>query len=167
MPEGKVPLAPELSVTFSQPMVAVTSQEDAAATTPVKLTPQPKGKWRWIGTRTILFDPDPRFPMATTYHVSVAAGTKSANGGELKKAVEWTLETPPPKMVNYLPNDYQPQHLDVPMFLLFDQKIDQQAVLAKLRVTASGGGWDQKPPMQLQLLDAKQIAASKDLAAMV
>ena len=54
MPEGEVPLAPELSVTFSQPMVAVTSQEDAAKTTPVKLTPQPKGNWRWIGTRTIL-----------------------------------------------------------------------------------------------------------------
>ena len=42
----QVPLAPELSVTFSQPMVAVTSQSDAAATTPVKLTPTPKGKWR-------------------------------------------------------------------------------------------------------------------------
>jgi hypothetical protein len=46
MPEGNVPLAPELSVTFSQPMVAVTSQDDAAATTPVKITPQPKGRKR-------------------------------------------------------------------------------------------------------------------------
>ena len=61
MPEGAVPLAPELSVTFSQPMIAVTSQTDAAATTPVKLTPQPPGRWRWIGTRTILFDPEVRF----------------------------------------------------------------------------------------------------------
>ena len=44
MPEGSVPLAPELSVTFSQPMVAVTSQADAAAVAPVKLTPQPAGQ---------------------------------------------------------------------------------------------------------------------------
>ena len=29
-PEGEVPLAPDLSVTFSQPMVAVTSQDEAA-----------------------------------------------------------------------------------------------------------------------------------------
>jgi len=71
MPEGQVPLAPELSVTFSQPMVAVTSQGDAAGVTPVKLTPTPKGNWRWIGTRTILFDPDVRFPQATTYSVEV------------------------------------------------------------------------------------------------
>jgi septal ring-binding cell division protein DamX len=31
-PDGDVPLAPNLSVTFSQPMVAVTSQEEAAQT---------------------------------------------------------------------------------------------------------------------------------------
>src|SRR5262249_35125084 len=46
-PEGDVPLAPHLTVTFSQPMVAVTSVEDLAArTVPVKLSPQPAGKWR-------------------------------------------------------------------------------------------------------------------------
>jgi hypothetical protein len=38
MPEGDVPLAPQLSVTFSQPMVAVTSVDDLAAQdVPVKL----------------------------------------------------------------------------------------------------------------------------------
>ena len=83
MPEGEVPLAPELSVTFSQPMIAITSQADAAATVPVKLTPTPKGSWRWIGTRTILFDPVVRFPQATTYQVEIGAGAKSANGGVL------------------------------------------------------------------------------------
>src|SRR5262249_12841912 len=64
-PEGDVPLAPHLTVTFSQPMVAVTSVEDLAArTVPVKLSPQPPGKWRWIGTKTVLFEPEHRFPMA-------------------------------------------------------------------------------------------------------
>ena len=43
-PEGDVPLAPQVSVTFSQPMVAVTSQAEASKTVPVKLTPQPKGQ---------------------------------------------------------------------------------------------------------------------------
>src|SRR5262249_53880317 len=66
MPEGQVPLAPELSITFSQPMVAVASQQDTASAIFVKLAPTPKGHWRWIGTRTIVFDPDVRFPQATT-----------------------------------------------------------------------------------------------------
>jgi hypothetical protein len=48
-PEGEVNLAPDLSVTFSQPMVAVTSQEQAAQVVPVELSPQTEGKWRWLG----------------------------------------------------------------------------------------------------------------------
>ncbi len=137
MPEGKVPLAPELSVTFSQPMVAVTSQDDAAAVQPVRLTPQPKGRWRWIGTRTILFDPDVRFPQATTYQVEIPAGTKSANGGVLKDGVKFTFETPAPTLVASYPGA-GPQHLDAPMFALFDQQIDPAAVLAHVVVTAAG-----------------------------
>src|SRR4030095_10893400 len=66
-PEGDVPLAPNLSVTFSQPMIAVSSQEEAAANLPVLLSPQIPGKWHWVGTNTLLFEPHVRFPMATRY----------------------------------------------------------------------------------------------------
>jgi len=161
MPEGKVPLAPELSVTFSQPMVAVTSQGDAAGVTPVKLSPQPKGNWRWIGTRTVLFDPDVRFPQATTYQVEIPAGTKSATGNLLKDGTKFTFETPAPTIVGSYPSAHTPQHLDVPMFLVFDQKIDAQAVLAKLKVTANGKPW------AIRMLDAAELAKDKQLSATV
>jgi len=157
MPEGPVPLAPELSVTFSQPMVAVTSQDDAAATKPVMLSPQPKGKWRWIGTRTILFDPEVRFPQATTYRVEIPAGTKSANGGVLKDGVKFTFETPPPSIVQSYPSS-GPQKLDVPMFVLFDQKIDPKAVLAKVKVTANNETYP------IELVDQSK---DKTLASMI
>ncbi|HEU4730007.1 MAG TPA: alpha-2-macroglobulin family protein [Kofleriaceae bacterium] len=160
MPEGSVPLAPELSVTFSQPMVAVTSQGEAAQTTPVKLSPQPPGRWRWIGTRTIVFDPEVRFPQATTYTVEIPAGTRSATGGTLKQATRFSFETPPPVIVSHSPGG-SPQHLDVPMFVLFDQKIDPAAVLGKITVTAAG------KPQAIRLLDAREIAADKLVAAMV
>ncbi|NVB84647.1 MAG: hypothetical protein HOV81_40110, partial [Kofleriaceae bacterium] len=160
MPEGNVPIAPELSVTFDQPMVAVTSQDDAAATMPVKLVPQPKGHWRWIGTRTILFDPEIRFPQATTYRVEIPAGTKSANGGVLKDAVKFTFETPAPSLVASTPS-YGPQRLDVPMFAMFDQKIDPKAVIAKTTLTANGTA------IPVELLDESEIAKHKELAATV
>jgi uncharacterized protein YfaS (alpha-2-macroglobulin family) len=171
MPEGAVPVAPELSVTFSQPMVAVTSQGDASGTQPVKLTPQPKGNWRWLGTRTILFDPNIRFPQATTYHIEVPAGTKSVNGGVLETGTKFSFETPTVTMVSHWPNDYQPQHLDVPAFVLFDQKIDAQAVLAKITVTANGKAVAIK---RIDDAEAKRIADDKkakprerQLAAMI
>ncbi|MGE0550897.1 MAG: DUF6049 family protein [Kofleriaceae bacterium] len=161
MPEGEVPLAPELSVTFSQAMIAVTSQGDAAATTPVKLTPTPPGNWRWIGTRTILFDPTIRFPQATTYQVEIPAGTKSATGGVLKQATKFSFETPAPTMVSHFPGSSQPQHLDVPMFVLFDQKIDAQAVLRSIKVVADG------KTQAIQMLDATELAKHKQLASTV
>jgi hypothetical protein len=98
-PEGEVALAPHLSVTFSQPMAAVTSHAELAAQEiPVRLTPAPPGKWRWLGSKTLLFAPMGRFPMATDYAVEVAAGTKSAHGGALPAARRWTFSTPPPQV---------------------------------------------------------------------
>ncbi len=161
MPEGKVKLAPELTVTFSQPMVAVTSQDDAAKSVPVKLTPEPKGHWRWIGTRTVLFDPDVRFPQATTYEVVIPAGTRSANGGVLKKPTAFTFETPAPTIKSWYPSSSLPQALDVPMLLAFDQNIDPQAVLAKLKVTAN------KQPVAIRMLDAAEIAKDDKLKRVV
>lgn len=162
MPEGPVPLAPELSVTFSQPMIAVTSQTDAAATTPVKLTPQPPGRWRWIGTRTILFDPDVRFPQATTYTVEIPAGTQAAAGGAaLAAAKRFSFETPPPSIVAAYPGRDTTQRLDVPMFVLFDQKIDPQAVLATISVKAGSAA------VPVQMLDAAELAGDPQIAALV
>jgi len=160
MPEGSVPLAPELSVTFSQPMVAVTSQADAAQVAPVKLAPQPPGSWRWIGTRTIVFRPDVRFPQATSYRVEIPAGTASATGGKLARPVRFAFETPPPTMVSHYPEG-SPQRLDAPMFALFDQRIDPAAVLARIAVKAAGQA------RAVRLLDAAEIAREPQLAAVV
>jgi hypothetical protein len=92
-PDGEVPIAPHLSVTFSQPMVAVTSlAELEKIPSPVALKPTPPGRWRWIGTRTLLFEPTggERLPMATEYTVEIPAGTRSATGGALAAAERWS-----------------------------------------------------------------------------
>src|SRR5436190_3207304 len=102
-PDGEVSLAPDLSVTFSQPMVAVTSQEEAAKYAPVELSPQVEGRWRWLGTKTLMFDTTKRFPMATKFTARVPAGTKSATGQTLDKAATWTFTTPPPKVETMIP----------------------------------------------------------------
>jgi uncharacterized protein YfaS (alpha-2-macroglobulin family) len=62
-------------------------------------------------------------------------------------------------MVSHFPEG-SPQHLDVPMFVMFDQKVDPQAVLGKLSVTAAG------KPQAIRLVDAKELAADKQLAAL-
>lgn len=136
-PEGEVPLAPDLSVTFSQPMVAVTSQEEAAKYAPVEFTPHVEGRWRWLGTKTLMFDTDKRFPMATKFTARIAAGTKSATGQVLAKDFSWTFTTPPPKVEQMIPQN-QVVRRDALMFIRFDQAINPEAVLRTISVLAGG-----------------------------
>ncbi len=137
-PEGEISLAPDLSVTFSEPMVAVTSQEEAAATVPVQLSPNSEGKWRWLGTKTLMFDTTTRFPMATVFKAKVPAGTKSATGQTLQKDVTWTFKTPPPKVEQMIPSNGQVTRRDALMFVSFDQKINPDEVIKTISVTGKG-----------------------------
>src|SRR5215813_5172033 len=156
-PEGDVPMAPNLSVTFSEAMVAVTSQEEAAQNVPVKLSPEPSGKWHWIGTRTLLFEPEGRFPMATHYSVTVPAGTKSAGGATLMQARSWVFATPPPTIRNFYPDRDSVQRRDVLMFAEFDQRIDPNAVLKYLRVQAAARS------LNLRLATSEEVEQNEEV----
>jgi hypothetical protein len=135
-PEGELERARDISVTFSQPMVPVTShQELAARDIPARLTPQPDGRWRWVGTKTLLFEVDAGLPMATDYRVEVPAGVESPSGNALAEAVAWTFRTPPPKLVRSYPQGESVTE-DPMLFVAFDQRIDPDAVLDHIRVTA-------------------------------
>jgi hypothetical protein len=143
-PEGEISLAPDLSVTFSHPMVAVTSQEQAAQIVPIELTPNAEGNWRWLGTKTLMFDTTKRFPMATKFTARIPAGTRAATGQILQKDVTWTFTTPPPKVEQMIPAN-QTTRRDALMFVSFDQEINPEAVLRTITVT--GGG--KKLPVRL------------------
>jgi hypothetical protein len=140
-PIGDVDIAPDLSVTFNQPMVPLTtlSQLDAAEV-PVKVTPALEGRWRWIGTRTLRFEftgAVDRLPMATTYTVEVPAGTKSQTGKILAQTVQWSFRTPPPKVLTFAPQDTTVD--TTPLFIAtFDQRVDPAAVINSITLDAGG-----------------------------
>ncbi|MGE5224888.1 MAG: alpha-2-macroglobulin family protein [Omnitrophica WOR_2 bacterium] len=142
-PEGEIPIAPFVNITFNQPMVPLATLSDlASAQVPVKMEPSLPGTWRWLGTRTLTFQYDSalidRLPKATNYHVTIPARTKSMTGGVLEKTIEWTFSTPPPRVTTSYPNSQEPQPLDPLFFISFDQRVDPQAVLGTIKVTAAG-----------------------------
>lgn len=165
VPEGEVELAPALSVTFSQPMVAVSSQTEAAAIVPVTLTPQPQGKWRWLGAQTLVFQPDAeggRLPMATNYTVTIPAGTKSALGNLLREAKTFTFATPPLKFENFSPGESSTSAArDSLIFLEFNQRIDQSSVLEHLKLRPAGVA------ASLRLATPEEIAADPGVSELV
>ncbi len=158
-PEGEVLLAPFVNVTFNQPMVPLTALDDLAALdVPVRLEPDLPGTWKWIGTRTLRFEADPtaadRLPMATEFVATVPAGTASTTGGVLAEAVTWRFRTPPPRLISSSPGG-GPHPLDPLVFLQFDQRVDPDAVLATVRLTADGDA------VSVRLASADEVAADE------
>jgi len=142
-------------------MVSLSSQEEAAANVPVELSPQPPGKWRWLGTRTLVFEPTGRFPMATQYSVTVPAGTKSTGGGTLANPKTWTFTTPPPTIVQSYPGKEHTQARDTLMFIAFDQRIDPAAMMNSIQVRSG------LTVLPARLATKEEIAANAEVKQLV
>jgi hypothetical protein len=162
-PEGEVALVPNLTVTFSQPMIAVSSQAEAAGNVPVRLAPEPPGKWRWLGTQTLMFQPETeggRLPMATSYQVTIPAGTKSALGNTLRETKTFSFATPPPQLENSYPEG-DSNARDSLIFLQFDQRIEPAQVLQHLKLLPAAGA------ARLRLAQPDEIAANVAVSELV
>jgi uncharacterized protein YfaS (alpha-2-macroglobulin family) len=160
MPEGDVPVAPNLAATFSQPMVAVTSQAELGAEArPLRLTPEPPGQWRWVGTKTLLFEPTGRFPMATDYKVEVPAGTRAASGSAIGRTVAWTFSTPAPTLLASQPVG-GPAPRDPLLFAAFDQKVDAQSVIGALQIRTA------TRTFRARLATAEEVAGDETVKAL-
>lgn len=159
-PFGEVAAAPYVSVTFDQPMIPAASRADLAPDqAPAKLTPAIPGRWRWLGTDTLLFeagtDHARHLPMATLYSVAVAAGATSASGAVLRETVLWSFRTPAPTLRKhplYRRRSYGPRPV---LFTAFDQRIDPNAVLSHVRLLADEVGIAHS----VRLATAAEIAA--------
>ena len=163
-PEGDVPVAPDLSITFNQPMIPLgTLDQLDASEIPVVVEPEIEGRWRWIGTRTLRFefrgDVD-RLPMATEYKVEIPKGTTSQTGGTLATAVRFTFRTPPPTVVEFAPEEGT---LDLePVFaVVFDQRVDPNAVIDS--ITFRAGDDD----IELRIATEAELAADERVANLV
>jgi len=141
-PEGPVDLAPFISVTFNQPMVALTTVSQVETQeVPIIITPEMPGRWVWLGTRTARFEYEPgaidRIPAATNYEVEVRSGTTSVNGTELAEPVRFEFATPTPTVTQVTPmtNSLATEPI---FFVRFDQRIEPEAVLGTIDLRADG-----------------------------
>ncbi|MBI4851651.1 MAG: Ig-like domain-containing protein [Acidobacteria bacterium] len=159
-PQGDVPVAVNLSVTFSQPMVALTSQSEASQNVPVKISPQVEGKWRWLGTKTLVFEPKNRFPMSTEYSVDIDTTIKSALGQSLQTPTKWKFKTPTLTLKNHFPTGGS-VGTDPVIFLEFDQEINKTTVLESIKVKSD------KASYKVRLATKAEIEANKEIQYLV
>jgi Large extracellular alpha-helical protein len=88
--------ANEVRAVFSEPMVVVGRIPKVLDVPWFHIEPAIKGTFRWSGTTTLIFTPDPKSPLpfATKYAVTIDAEAKAVSGKTLGKAYRFTFVTP-------------------------------------------------------------------------
>jgi uncharacterized protein YfaS (alpha-2-macroglobulin family) len=147
-PEGEIPVAPFISITFNQPMVPLATLEQLSAMDiPVTVEPELDGTWRWLGTKTLTFQSDSdlydRLPKATEFKVTIPAGTTSQTGGVLAETVSFSFTTPPLALNQYYPTNDQ-QSEEPLLFISFNQRINADALMPYLSLTGNNKTYDLK-----------------------
>ncbi len=162
-PEGEVPIAGQVSLTFDRPMVAVTAHDDLVAEQlPIRIEPDVQGAWRWIGTRTLVFEPDaPRLPMATRFDVRVDPELSAADGQTLGREFRWQFQTPALELVSAYPTGTG-VNLEPVILLSFNQRVEPESLLESLSIL-DGEGDD----LAYRLADDDEIAADASVARQV
>ena len=155
LPAGEVPVAPNVSVTFNQPVVPLGYTGPA----PIQLFQNGKpvapevGVWRARGTSAFVFEPRDRMPGSSTYRIVVPAGLQAPSGATLDEAVEAEFSTRPLELLRAYPESQVGPGSRPVVVLVFDQVIHRHAVAERLQIWGTDGG--------LELVD---VATSEALA---
>ena len=130
-----------VSAVFNQAMVPLASVDDLKLErSPMSITPQPRGKFRWLGTQMIAFEAEGRLPYSTTYTAEVAAGEKSTSGTEIARPVQWKFTTPALEIETAWPQEWGHAALDSLVVVRFNQDIQTDKLADALALTSGGGG---------------------------
>ena len=133
-------LVGQVTAVFNQPMVPLASIDDLKLErSPMSITPQPPGKFRWLGTQMIAFEPEGRMPFSTTFTAAVEAGETSTTGAKLGKRVQWQFSTPLLAVERAQPSEWDTAELDAIVVVLFNQDIQRERLAAAVKLSGAGG----------------------------
>ncbi|MGM9991327.1 MAG: Ig-like domain-containing protein [Candidatus Bruticola sp.] len=137
-PQGSVSVAPYVSLTFSQPMVALQDVDGTRAIAPAKIKPEVAGHWRWLGTKTAVFEPAGHYmPMSSDYEVVVPASLQDAAGRQLGKEYKFSFQTERLKLLQAYPQGEGVSPSPV-CYAVFNQKIDLEKMRKQLILAENG-----------------------------
>lgn len=129
-----VPTDAQITIMFDRPLKPLAAvQGDDSIFTPenfnISLEPEVNGKWRWIGTSAISFDPEDDLDLATKYTVNIPKGLEVMTGDKTEKDFSYSFETIRPKVVYSDPRSgSKSAGPSTKITVGFNQKIDKNSV---------------------------------------
>ena len=103
-PSGETPRVRQFTVVFNQPMVALGDMAQAPDKSPVVITPDIEGRFRWLNVYTLAFEPKVPLEGSIKGEIIVKAGTTSLSGSQLEQEFKTEYSLPRIDLLNTDPN---------------------------------------------------------------
>ncbi|HUJ14908.1 MAG TPA: MG2 domain-containing protein [Thermoanaerobaculia bacterium] len=161
---GSLAEADEIRVVFSEPMVPLGKIPKVVSAPFFHISPAVKGTFRWSGTTTLIFTPDPKTPLpfATKFDVSIDATAKAVSGVTLDRAYGFSFTTPTIRLLNT--NWYRKgARFDGPVVvaLRFNQPVDAATIGPHLQLRTKEHPFKEPPaPMEPSAAFQSKVAAA-------
>jgi uncharacterized protein YfaS (alpha-2-macroglobulin family) len=162
--------ANEIRVVFSEPMVTIGRIPDRPRPSFFRISPAVNGTFRWSGTTVLIFTPERRLPLATTYNVTIDPTAAAVSGRRLSTSYGFTLTTPTARLLQT--NWYRPggRFDAAPIVLLrFNQPIGPELTAAHVSARFQSHSFAEPvmSPAALQRLRAVEPASLEGLDARI
>jgi uncharacterized protein YfaS (alpha-2-macroglobulin family) len=149
-PQGEIATqdqANEIRIVFSEPMVAMGRIPNPVTAPFVTMSPAIRGTFRWSGTTTLIWTPDPKTPLpfATEYTVTVGTAATALSGRRLARPQVFRFTTPTVRLLRthwYRRGGTADGALVV--LMRFNQPVNATAVAAHTRAVLAAHDW--QPP---------------------
>lgn len=102
-PQGRATGEVRPALTFSRPVVALGTVEAEAPPPGFVLSPAAPGRWRWLGSTSVEFQPEGRLPASTRFTVTVPKGLRALDGAALAEPYTFTFDTQHPAIQQVAP----------------------------------------------------------------
>ncbi len=165
--------ANEIRVVFSEPMIVLGKIPKGLTVPWFHVAPAIKGTFRWSGTTTLIFTPDPKTPLpfATQYDVTIDADAKAVSGHTLGKPYAFSFITP--TILLKETTFYTNKDGSVVIGLRFNQPVDAQTVVDHLQLKTASHELqipdipnpERLSPAEIQAFEAKKTAAEKAVSS--
>lgn len=103
MPQGEVDQITQVVVRFSKDMTPLGQAGQKTETSPLLISPLPKGSFRWLDTRTLAYILDTPLRGATRLNMTVLKTARALDGANLTKEVKAQVSTPEVEVIEWRP----------------------------------------------------------------
>uniref|UniRef100_A0A7V3RHS4 Alpha-2-macroglobulin n=1 Tax=candidate division WOR-3 bacterium TaxID=2052148 RepID=A0A7V3RHS4_UNCW3 len=131
----------KILVGFNQAMAPIQAIPRDETEGPLEFNPPIKGKYRWLGSRTLAFIPSDTLPPATEFTCSLKKDKiQSLTGMRLDQDTTWKFETVRPTLISSKPY-HNSNFVDTksPIYLYFNLEMSPERVKDRIKIFATYG----------------------------